>query len=84
MTTAKKRKSCIRVFLWVHIGIFLLMPVTFGIAGGTIILHNNLRSIQDMANDKDYTNFCLAATVDQAIINIYIAILLLIIQGRTI
>ena len=60
------------------------MPVTFGIAGATIIIHNNLGSIQDMANDKHYRNFCLAATIDQAIINIYIAILLLIIQGRTI
>ena len=55
------------------------MPVTFGIAGATIIIHNNLGSIQDMANDKHYRNFCLAATIDQAIINIYIAILLLII-----
>ena len=60
------------------------MPAAFGIAGATIIIHNNLRSIQEMANDRDYKNFCLAATIDQAIVNIYIAILLLIIQGRTI
>ena len=60
------------------------MPVAFGIAGAAIIIHNNIGSIQDMAKDKDYIKFAIAATIVQAIINIYIAILLLIIQGRTI
>ena len=60
------------------------MPVAFGIAGATIIIHNNIGSIKDMAKDKDYIKFAIAATIVQAIINIYIAILLLIIQGRTI
>ena len=83
-TTTKKRKSTINVFLWSHITALLIIPFFFSVAGSIIVIKHDIKSLDELKKFNDYKKFGLASLSVQALINIYIAILLSIIQGRTI
>ena len=82
--TTWERKSVINTFLWVHVVIFFLVPLGFGITSSFLIDIDDIQSVDELRNNQEYMQYLLASLIVQSCINIYIAILLTVIQGRTI
>ena len=83
-SSGTKRKSFINVFLWVHIAIFFSIPCVFWIMSSYLINRQGIESVDQIRKDKVYMHYLLISLIIQATSNLYIAILLSIIQGRTI
>ena len=64
--------------------IFFLVPLGFGITSSFLIDIDDIESVDEIRKNKQYMQYLLASLIVQSCINTYIAILLTIIQGRTI
>ena len=78
------RKSHINQFLCIHVVVLISLLIGFNAVGCYIYLKYNIKTVEDIRNNTSLTRFNFTGFVTQVCINTYIAILLSIIQGRTI
>ena len=79
-----RRKSRINAFLWIHVAIFFCVPTCFWILSSLIIDREDITSVDQIRKDDEYMSYLIVSMAVQSCINIYIAILLTIIQYRMI
>ena len=78
------RKSSVNIFLWTHVIVLVSLLVIFTVVGSIIIKKEGLDTIEKLKNNSAFTYYALTEFGLQVCINLYIAILLSVIQGRTI
>ena len=71
-----ERKKYINIFLWIHIALFITIPVVFWTADTIILQVKDYKTFQELIDDTMYMNFLLVSLIVAVVINLYIVIVL--------
>ena len=62
-TTTLNRKLRINQFFWIHVGVLVLLLLSFMVTGAVLIDLDQMKTVEDMRNDDTYLYYCLAGYV---------------------